>query len=117
MGELFDRRAGLMFARDPHDIVAELLGAGLGYVDILPARPHGMPTRMSPNGAAGPSATTIQHVRQVHRRDGLAEWMSACLLDPEGLIRTSLCAGVLATLEDVLAAALALRCIRFQMAQ
>ncbi|NGY61613.1 hypothetical protein G7043_22040, partial [Lentzea sp. NEAU-D13] len=39
---------------DPHDIVAKLLGVGLGHSDILPAHHHGKPTQMSPNGAADP---------------------------------------------------------------
>ncbi|WP_433305517.1 transposase [Actinoplanes sp. CA-030573] len=39
---------------DPHDVVAELAGVGLGHSNILPARRHGKPSQMSPIGAADP---------------------------------------------------------------
>ena len=54
VGDLLDRHAGLAVTGDPHDIVAELPGVGLGHSDILPAHHHGKPSQMSPIGAADP---------------------------------------------------------------
>ncbi|MBB5866629.1 tetratricopeptide (TPR) repeat protein [Allocatelliglobosispora scoriae] len=54
IGDLLNRHAGITVLRDPHDIVTELTGVGLGHSDILPACPQGKPSRMSPIGAADP---------------------------------------------------------------
>ncbi|MER6715208.1 hypothetical protein [Streptomyces sp. NPDC000877] len=37
-GDLFQRDAGLAVARDPYDVLAELLRIRLGHCDILPGR-------------------------------------------------------------------------------
>ncbi|BCJ74489.1 hypothetical protein CS0771_40330 [Catellatospora sp. IY07-71] len=54
VGDLLDRHAGIAGLRDPHDVVTELSGVGLWHSDILPARPQGKPSLMSPIGAADP---------------------------------------------------------------
>ncbi|WP_373290294.1 DUF6879 family protein, partial [Pilimelia terevasa] len=41
-------------AGDPHDVVTELSGVGLGHGGILPARLNGKPAQVSPVGAADP---------------------------------------------------------------
>ncbi|WP_436502259.1 hypothetical protein [Actinokineospora sp. HUAS TT18] len=45
--DLFDRHTGFTTASDPHYIIAELLGIGLGHSDILPAHHHGKPTQIT----------------------------------------------------------------------
>ena len=50
----FRSYAGLTVAGDAHDVVAELLGVGLGHGDILPAAPLGTTDQMSPIRAAVP---------------------------------------------------------------
>ena len=57
LGDLLNRHARFTVTSDPHDIVAELTGIGLGHSNILPARRHGKPSQMSPIGAADPFAT------------------------------------------------------------
>ncbi|MBB5874641.1 hypothetical protein F4553_008075 [Allocatelliglobosispora scoriae] len=61
IGDLLNRHAGITVLRDPHDIVTELTGVGLGHSDILPACPQGKPSRMSPIGAADPSGAASAH--------------------------------------------------------
>lgn len=60
LGDLLDGHTGLAVTGDPHDIVAELLGIGLGHSDILPAHHHGKPTQMSPISAADPNLVAAQ---------------------------------------------------------
>src|SRR5690606_10306350 len=54
-GDHLEGRAFGAVPGDSHDVVAELLGVGLGHLDILPGRPLGQassdvtPTRGSPN--------------------------------------------------------------------
>ncbi|WP_218956617.1 hypothetical protein, partial [Streptomyces sp. UH6] len=50
-------------ARDPHDVLAELLGIRLGHCFILPGRLTASQVQMSPNPAAVPAVT--QHGRKI----------------------------------------------------
>ncbi len=53
--DLLDRHTGIAVTGDPHDVIAELSGVGLGHSGILPTRPQGKPSQMSPAGAADPT--------------------------------------------------------------
>jgi hypothetical protein len=55
-GDVLDRDSRFTVAGDPHHIVTELAGVGLGHSDILPARHLGKPSQMSPIRTADPCA-------------------------------------------------------------